>query len=505
MLIFSGNPQRSQFCDFFKGEIKNMVTKNKSTHVNLALDLVEDGEHIHIEDISKNHLPPGITSKMLYSDIIKLAWPSVVELTLTQLASMVDLMMVGGLGAWALTAVGLTVQPKFLLMTLFMALNVGATAMVARYKGAGRPDKANQILRQALMLTLTVSLISSILGYIFSKELIIFMGATDAETLAGGTAYLKIQMVGFTFMALTSTITATLRGVGNSRTAMIYNLTANVVNVIFNYLLIEGHYGFPRMEVAGASLATIIGQFVAFVFSFIYIMKGDQYLHLRLKDSFKPNLESLKQIITIGAPAMLEQLLMRAGVIIYVKTIAKLGTIAYAVHQVCMNIQALSFMNGQGFAVSATSLTGQSLGKNRPDMAHAYNHRTRKLGMSVSIILGIIFIFGGGKIVSLYNDDPSIVTLGAKIMMFVGFTQPLQSSQFILSGALRGAGDTKATAIITFITVLLVRPLLAIYFINQWNMGLIGAWFAFIADQALRSLLVLLRYNSGKWKNVKIS
>lgn len=285
---------------------------------------------------------------------------------------------------------------------------------------------------------------------------------------------------------------------------MIYNLTANLVNVIFNYLLIEGNFGFPRMEVAGASLATIIGQFVAFVFASIYIMKGDQYLHLRLKDGFKLDLLSIKQIITIGAPAMIEQFLMRVGVIIYVKTIAGLGTIAYAVHQVCMNIQALTFMNGQGFAVSATSLTGQSLGKNRPDMAHAYNHRTRRLGMAVSLVLGVIFIFGGGKIVSLYNDDPAIVTQGARIMLFVSFTQPLQSSQFILSGALRGAGDTRATAIITFITVLLVRPLLAIYFINQWNMGLEGAWLAFIIDQALRSLLVLLRYNSGKWRSIKI-
>lgn len=208
--------------------------------------------------------------------------------------------------------------------------------------------------------------------------------------------------------------------------------------------------------------------------------------------------------MTIGAPAMVEQLLMRAGVILYVKTIAGLGTLAYAVHQVCMNIQSLSFMNGQGFAVSATSLTGQSLGKNRSDMAHAYNHRTRRLGMSVSIILGFIFIFWGGNIVSLYNDDPNIISQGARIMMFVGFTQPLQSSQFILAGALRGAGDTRATAIITFITVLLVRPLLAIYFINEWNMGLEGAWLAFIIDQALRSLLVLIRYNSGKWRTIKI-
>ena len=480
------------------------TTIKKSKSFNLALDLVEDGKDIQIENLKKNQLPPNVTSKMLYSDIVKIALPSVVELTLTQLASMVDLMMVGGLGAWALTSVGLTVQPKFLLMTLFMALNVGATAMVARYKGAGMPDKANLVLRQAIMLTLIISAISSVIGYIYAEKLVVFMGASDAETLAGGTAYLKIQMIGFTFMALTSTITATLRGVGNSRTALIYNLTANIVNVIFNYLLIGGHFGFPRMEVAGASLATIIGQFVAFIFAFVYIMKGDQYLHLRFRDGFKPDLQSLKQIVTIGTPAMLEQLLMRAGVIIYVKTIAKLGTVAYAVHQVCMNIQALSFMNGQGFAVSTTSLTGQSLGKNRPDMAHAYNHRTRILGMSVSIVLGIIFIFGGGKIVSLYNDNPDIISQGAKIMMFVGFTQPLQSSQFILAGALRGAGDTRATAIITFITVLLVRPFLAMYLINQWNMGLEGAWLAFIADQALRSALVLLRYNSGKWKSISI-
>lgn len=480
------------------------LKKSNSASFNLALDLVEDGEYIQIENIKKSQLPPNVSSKMFYKDIIKIAWPSVVELTLTQLASMVDLMMVGGLGAWALTAVGLTVQPKFLLMTLFMAMNVGATAMVARYKGAGKPEKANLILRQALMLTFIISVISSIIGYIYSEKLIIFMGATDAQTLEGGTAYLKIQMIGFAFMALTSTITATLRGSGNSRTAMIYNLIANVVNVVLNYLLIEGHFGFPRMEVVGASLATIIGQLVAFVFAFIYIMKGDQYLHLRFKDGFKPDLSSLRQIMTIGAPAMVEQLLMRAGVILYVKTIAGLGTLAYAVHQVCMNIQSLSFMNGQGFAVSATSLTGQSLGKNRPDMAHAYNHRTRRLGMSVSIILGIIFIFWGGNLVSLYNDDPNIISQGARIMLFVGFTQPLQSSQFILAGALRGAGDTKATAIITFITVLIVRPFLAIYFINQWNMGLEGAWLAFIIDQALRSALVLIRYNSGKWRTIKI-
>jgi putative MATE family efflux protein len=470
----------------------------------LALDLVEDGKDIQVNDISKHELPPNVTSKMLYKDVIQIAWPSVVELTLTQLASMVDLMMVGGLGAWAISAVGLTIQPKFLLMILFMSMNVGATAMVARYKGAGNPEKANLIMRQALLLCLVLSVICSAAGYIFAEKLVAFMGAADEQTLKGGTEYLKIQMIGFPFMALTSTISATLRGVGNSRTAMIYNMTANVVNVIGNYLIIEGHFGFPRMEVTGASLATIIGQFAAFVYALIYITKGNQYLHLRFRDSFMPDMTSIRQIFEIGAPAIAEQLLMRVGVIIYSKTIATLGTVPFAVHQICMNIQALSFMNGQGFAVSATSLTGQSLGKNRPDMAHAYNHRTRRAGMIVSIVLGIIFFFWGGNIVSLYNESPDVVSQGARIMMFVSFTQPLQSSQFILAGALRGAGDTKSVAVITFITVLVVRPVLAIFLINFMHLGLDGAWYAFCVDQVMRSAFVLYRYNSGKWKNIII-
>lgn len=135
----------------------------------LALDLVPMGsdEENRMADLKVNKtLPEGIESKMLYSDIIHIAWPSLVELTLTQLASMVDLMMVGQLGPWALTAVGLTTQPKFLLMTMFMAMNVGATAMVARYKGAGNQKKADEVLRQALLMTFVLGCVFAVIGFI---------------------------------------------------------------------------------------------------------------------------------------------------------------------------------------------------------------------------------------------------------------------------------------------------------------------------------------------------
>ncbi len=149
---------------------------------------------------------------------------------------------------------------------------------------------------------------------------------------------------------------------------------------------------------------------------------------------------------------MAEQLIMRTGNIMFVKTVASLGTLAYATHQVAMNIQAMTFMSGQAFAVSATSLVGQSLGKKRPDMAESYANHTRRLGMLVSLLLSVTFFFFGRQIVSLYTDDARIIVQGgARILKLMALIVPFQSSQFILTGALRGgAGGTRGRQLSLF-------------------------------------------------------
>lgn len=491
----------------FRSFLLKLGKQQQKEPAHMALDLVETGgnnDDYGQNDKVSEHIPEGISSKMLYKDVVRIAWPSFLEMTLTQLASMADMMMVGQLGSWAISSVGLTTQPKFLLMLMFMAMNVGATALVARYKGEGSPQKANLILRQAFFLTFVLSLASAIVGYIYAENMVRFMGATEAITLEQGTIYLKIQMLGFVPLALTSTATATLRGVGNTRIAMSYNLVSNIVNVFFNYGLINGNMGFPKLGVAGASIATVIGQSVAFVLSMTALIRGKQYIRLDIREGFKPDWQAMKSIFKIGIPSMLEQVFMRTGMILYVKTVASLGTVAYATHNVCMNIQAMSFMTGQSFGISGTSLVGQSLGKRRPDMAQAYTRHTRRVGLVIAILLSLIFFFLGKPIVSLYTKETEVIAQGARILMFVALVQPLQSSQFILAGALRGAGDTRATAVITMITVLFIRPSLALYSINVLNWGLEGAWFALLVDQAIRSLLVLFRFNSGKWKRIKV-
>ncbi|HBN85952.1 MAG TPA: hypothetical protein DDZ89_19165 [Clostridiales bacterium] len=232
--------------------------------------------------------------------------------------------------------------------------------------------------------------------------------------------------------------------------------------------------------------------------------KGKGFLILKFKEGFKPQWEYIKSIINIGIPSMIEQLIMRAGMVLYTLTITSLGDMAYAIHQIAMNMLGMSFMIGQAFAVSATSLTGQCLGKRRTDMAEAYGHRTRRAGMIISLLVGIIFFFFGGQLTKLYNQDPFIVEQGAQIMRLVAFIIPFQTSQFILAGALRGAGDTRATAVITLLTVLMLRPGLSYVFIHILEIGVIGAWVALGLDQFSRSVLVLGRYNSGKWKHIRV-
>ena len=485
---------------------------NTNERLQTTLDRLPYGETEVSGDLKvTSKLPEGVQSKELYQDIIRIAWPSFVELLLTQLASMVDLMMVGSMGGadnptigtQALAAVGLTTQPKFLLMAAFVAMNTGVTALVARNKGNNDKEQANLVVRQGLLFTFCATVILSILGVIFARPMVVFMGSTEEIVTRWATQYLQIQMIGFLTMALTSTITASLRAVGDSKTCMIYNLIANLVNVCFNWLLIYGNLGFPALGVAGASLATVLGQLVAFIMAVTVLLRGNGFLKLELKKGFRPDRRVLENMLGIGFPAMVEQLLMRAGMIIFAKTVATLGTTAYATHQVCMNIQALSFMTGQAFAVSATTLMGQSLGKRRTDMAQAYCSRTRTVGFTFSLVLAAVFVFFGGTIVGFYNSDPEIIRMGGRIMLIVAFLQPFQSSQFIIAGGLRGAGDTRTTAIITFITVLLVRPITAIVLVSL-GMGLYGAWFAMAADQVLRSALVLARYQSGKWKNIKL-
>jgi len=489
---------------FLKGKKTESAQNDGQTKgvVRIALDSLGWGDGVGFgKDEKRVKKPPeGIASSAIYSDILRIGWPALLEFILAQLVSMFDQMQVGQVGAFAISAVGIAAQPKMLLNTAFMSMNVGVTAMVARARGAGDKERANLMLRQGLLFTMVASTLVTILGYIFAPQLIGMMGSTDAQTVEAAITYLRINLYAMIPFALTSTCTAALRAVGNSRISFLYNTAANVINVFLNWVLITGNLGSPAYGVAGAAAATSIGQTAAFFMAVYAITNKNAYLSVSFKQSFKPDFDALRNIIKIGIPAMIEQLIMRAGVVLYQRTVNSLGTIAYATHTICMNIQALSFMNGMGWATSATSLVGQSLGKKRYDMAMVYSKFTQRVGFVTSAVIGACCFFFGGNIASLYTDDAAIISTAASILMFVALMQPFNASQQILAGSMRGAGDTKVVAYITAATMFGLRPFLAWLLVTKLDMGLYGAWYALVGDQIVRTILVMLRYNSGKWK-----
>ena len=167
-----------------------------------------------------------------------------------------------------------------------------------------------------------------------------------------------------------------------------------------------------------------------------------------------------------------------------------------------MNIQSMTFMMGQALAVSSTTLVGQSLGKRRPDMAEHYSRRCSNLGVVIGVIMGLFFAFLGKYVVALYSSTPEVIAASIPIMIILGINQPIQTPQFVLSGSLRGAGDTRSTAIITFIGVLMLRPIVAKFTIAAY--GVIGAWLAISADQIGRTIVVRYIYGRGKWKKITL-
>lgn len=448
-------------------------------------------------------IPAGADMPQVRKEIMQLAWPALIEQVLISLVSMVDMMMVGALGTEALASVGLCTQPRFVMLACFIALNVGTTALVARMKGSGDQEGANRVLRQSLLLTVLLSVILSVVGVVFAPHLIRFMGAEEA-TFGPAVDYFRIQMAGFIFTAVGLNISAAMRGVGNTRIAMYMNVAANLVNVVLNYGLIYGRLGLPRMEVAGASLATVIGTVVSFGMGLYVVLNGKQYLAVRWGESFRPHWETIKRILRIGIHAMLEQLAMRVGMLMYTRTVTGLGTVVFATHQVALNILSLSFTTGMAFSMSATSLVGQSLGAKRKDMALLYASQVQRIGVVVAVAIGAVFFFFGGPLVSLYNDSADVISQGAQVLRIVALLQPFQCSTFIYAGALRGAGDSKWPALSVFIGILLVRPLCAHAMVQWLEWGLIGAWVALVVDQMVRMGIVAARFHSKKWLNIKV-
>jgi Na+-driven multidrug efflux pump len=177
---------------------------------------------------------------------------------------------------------------------------------------------------------------------------------------------------------------------------------------------------------------------------------------------------------------------------------------AMATYTICMQIQNISFTFGDGLSIASSSLVGRSLGAKRADMAIIYGKTAQRISLMVSSVLFFIFIFGRYFFVGLFTDTPAVLEMGAFIIMLIAVSSPFQLSQVVLNGCLRGAGDTKFVAAVSFVSITFIRPLFTWIFCYPMGLGLAGAWLSLIADQLIRFVFAQHRFAKGKWTAKKV-
>jgi len=442
-------------------------------------------------------------------DVLVIAWPVLTELLLGTLFGMIDMIMLGrikntAIAAASVAAVGITNQPLFIGLSLVQALNIGGTAMVARYIGSKKLDEVENTIKHIILLSQIIFVLPlSIIGLVFAKEIMTFIGA-QSDTLLVGVNYFRVIMIGFIFQSFNFSLSAVLRGAGDTKTPMNINLKANFINVFGNAVLIYGLIGFPALGVTGAGISTAISNMIATVLLCRKLLSGKCLIKLNIKSPFKFDKNIMYNLIKIGIPASLEQMAMRVGIMIFIKVVAGLGTITFAAHQICLSILGLSFTPGQAFGIAAAALIGRSLGEGKPGKADEYGKEARRIGSIISSIMAIILFVFGPQLVGLYTQNPEIIRKSSDALKIIAVVQPFQSSQLILAGALRGAGDTIWPLVSTFIGVLGIRVVLGYIFVIKFEFGLSGAWVAVFIDQFIRWLLIYSRYRTGKWKYIRL-
>lgn len=446
--------------------------------------------------------------------VMRLAWPCVIENLSATLVSLVDTAMVGSLGAVATAAVGVCASPSWLMNGLVQALGVGGTALVARAIGAGERAEAEHTGRQVFKVAVLMALLIMAVMF-FGAPLIPIIMSAKPEVHADAAAYMRIVSCCYLFHYTGMAMGALLRGAGDTKTSMISGIMANALNIVGNYFLIYQTrpvsllglrftmYG-AGLGVRGAAAASAGAMGVAALYVLIHMFGKKSAL--RVGFSFKERWDgsTLKRVFRIGLPAALERVAINLGQMLFAAMIASVGTIEVAAYHIAINVEGLGYMPAYGFSAAATTLVGQKLGAKAPDEAEKLGKRCVALSLVLLTAVGAVMYLASGALAAVFSPDPAVVAIAAAFIAICAVEQPFNAVSIVVSGALRGAGDTVMPFVYGLITMWGVRILGAWLFGLRLNMGVLAICWAMVADLGVRSLLLWGRFLHGKWKHMRV-
>lgn len=474
---------------------------------------------------------------------LRLAVPSIVENLFHSAVYSVDVLMLGMLGERELAASSLTSMFLWRTTMVTASLQYGVAAYVARRWGAGDFALARRAATHATLLSALLGAIVAAIVIPFLPLLFRGLGA-PSDVIQLATAFTTPILIVFPLVQMRTILGASLRAAGDTLTPQLATLVVNVLNVAFNYVLIFGKFGVPAMGMPGAGIGTAMALSCGFLFLAWRAGRGVRPRRLFAAVEVVPAEEDMRQepvaplaeavspgrmrsgvfafstsglrlwisgitgpILRVTRSALVEELLVTAGFFGFIRLIAGMGTTSLAAHSAVSAIESFSYNAGAGFAVAASTLVGQALGRRDPALAL----RAMGLALSLAIVtmgtLGILFSLAPTWFLQWYlprDADPAFMLLAVQLLLIAAVEQPLLGATQTLSGSLRGAGDTLSPTYAQLAGTITVRLAMGWLLGVHMGMGVVGLYLATVIDWGVRAGFLGWCVLRGRWRRIAL-
>ena len=444
-----------------------------------------------------------LTRRQQIALTVHLSIPTILAQLSSIIMQYIDASMVGRLGANDSASIGLVASVTWLFGGLNSAINSGFIVLVAQHIGARDERTARNLVKQALAVAISFSLLLMTIGLLISGRFPYWLGA-DAELCANASRYFFIYALGLPIVQFCNLSGGLLQATGNMRTPSVWLITMCFLDVIFNSLLIFpsltlGRITIPgaNLGVTGAALGTLLAQATVAGFLLHHLLRRSPALHLRKGEPFCFSVPLLQRSIRISLPVAAQCVVMGGAQVALTSIVAPLKTIAIAANSFAVTAESLCYMPGNGIANASSTLIGQSVGAKRRELAYQLGWIGIILGMCVMTVTGALMYIAAPWMIGILSPDPAIISLGAEVLRIEAFAEPFFAASIVASGVFQGAGSTKVSTVLNMISMWGIRVPLSALLAPRY--GLHGVWIVMATELTVRGILFLIHMVRKRW------
>ncbi|WP_404823789.1 MATE family efflux transporter [Paenibacillus rhizovicinus] len=437
-----------------------------------------------------------------YRTLTALFLPLLIDQAFIVCLNVVNVAMISSSGVSAISAVNMVDSLNFFLVSVFVAVSTGGTVIVAQYKGSGNAPMVSKAAASSIAaVTLFALGISLAMIALHGPTLHLLFGSASPDVFDKAKTYFIGSCASYAGIALVEAVCGALRGIGQSRASLVLSLVMNLSYVLLNVLFINGLH----MGVLGLSISVNVARYGAALYALYYLVKKNTNLHLRIKDMLQVKLDMIRKILYVGLPFAAEQMFFNGGKIVTQIFIVHLGTNAIAVNAIGGSFAQLTQIPSNALALTAITVIGQSMGRQDTEAARKYARAFMWISSMFLLATALIVVPLFHPLVSLFHPPKEIVHDIFIIVLINAVTQVLLWSQsFIMPSALRAAGDSKFTSLVSLLSMWLFRITLGYLLAIVLHGGIVAVWLAMNLEWGVRGAVFLWRFRGKKWYQHKL-